>query len=208
MTVAIIGSGKMGSGFARLLASKGFDITIGNKNLQKAEALAKEIGAEVKGGSVKDAVSQADVILLAVKYEDASEALKAAGDLTNKTVIDISNPITADFKGLTIGHSTSAAEEIQKVAPGAKVVKAFNTIFAELLPTETRKGRKVQVFIAGDDERAKATVSNLVKALEFEPVESGTLYNSRFLEPMGEMNIWLGFFLGWGTSGAPEYRNS
>jgi predicted dinucleotide-binding enzyme len=64
------------------------------------------------------------------------------------------------------------------------------------------------VFIAGDDERAKATVSNLVKALEFEPVESGTLYNSRFLEPMGEMNIWFGFFLGWGTSGAPEYRNS
>ena len=64
--------------------------------------------------------------------------------------IDIANPITADYKGLTIGHSTSAAEEIQKLAPGAKVVKAFNTIFAELLPTESRKGRKVQVFIAGD----------------------------------------------------------
>ena len=122
-------------------------------------------------------------------------------------VIDISNPITADYKGLTIGRSTWAAEEIQKLAPGAKVVKAFNTIFAELLPTESRKGRKVQVFIAGDDE-AKAKVSDLVKAAEFEPIDSGTLYNSRFLEPMGEMNILLGFFLGWGTSGAPEYRNS
>jgi 8-hydroxy-5-deazaflavin:NADPH oxidoreductase len=133
---------------------------------------------------------------------------KAAGDLTNKVVIDISNPITADFKGLTIGHSTSAAEEIQKLAPRAKVVKAFNTIFAELLPTESRKGRKVQVFIAGDDETAKAKVSDLVKAAEFEPIDSGTLYNSRFLEPMGEMNILLAFFLGWGTSGAPEYRNS
>ena len=136
MTVAIIGSGKMGSGFARLLASKGFDITIGNKNPERAVAVANEIGTEVLGGSVKDAVSQADVIFLAVKYEDAAEALKAAGDLTDKVVIDISNPITADFKGLTIGHSTSAAEEIQKLAPGAKVVKAFNTIFAELLPTE------------------------------------------------------------------------
>ena len=122
-------------------------------------------------------------------------------------VIDISNPITADYNGLTIGHSTWAAEEIQKLAPGAKLVKAFNTIFAELLPTESRKGRKVQVFIAGDDE-AKAKVSDLVKAAEFEPIDSGTLYNSRFLEPMGEMNILLGFFLGWGTSGAPEYRNS
>ena len=110
-----------------------------------------------------------------MKYEDAAEALKAAGDLTNKVVVDISNPITADFKGLTIGHSTSAAEEIQKLAPGAKIVNAFNTIFAELLPTESRKGRKVQVFIAGDDATAKATVSDLVKATEFEPVDSGTL---------------------------------
>jgi predicted dinucleotide-binding enzyme len=208
MTVAIIGSGKMGAGFARLLASKGFDIAIGNKNPKKAVVLAKEIGAKAKGCNVKDAVSKADVIFLAVQYKDAAEALKTAGDLTNKVVIDISNPITADFKGLTIGHSTSAAEEIQKLMPGAKVVKAFNTIFAELLPTESRKGRRVQVFIASDDETAKAKVSDLVKAVEFEPIDSGTLYNSRFLEPMGEMNILLGFFLGWGTSGAPEYRKS
>jgi predicted dinucleotide-binding enzyme len=142
MTVAIIGSGKMGSGFARLLASKGFDIAIGNKNPEKAVALAKEIGAKVKGGSVKDAVSQADVIFLAVKYDDAAEALKAAGDLTNKVVIDISNPIPADFKGLTIGHSTSAAEEIQKLTPGAKVVKAFNTIFASFSQPKAAKAAR------------------------------------------------------------------
>jgi predicted dinucleotide-binding enzyme len=198
----------MGGGFARLLASKGFDVVVGHRTPAKAEALANEIGAGAKGGSVKDAVRQADIVILAVKYEQAADALAAAGDLTNKIVIDISNPITADFKGLTIGHSTSAAEEIQKLVPGAKVVKAFNTIFAELLPTESRVGRKVQVFIAGDDETAKAKVSDLVMAAEFEPVDSGALYNSRFLEPMGEMNILLGFFLGWGTSGAPEYRKS
>jgi predicted dinucleotide-binding enzyme len=196
----------MGSGFARLFASKGMDIAIGHKNPEKAEALATEVGAE--GGSVKDAVSQADIIIFAVKYEDTAAALKAAGDLTNKIVIDISNPITADYKGLTIGHSTSAAEEIQKLIPNAKVVKAFNTIFAELLPTESRARRKVQVFIAGDDETAKAKVSDLVMAAEFEPVDSGILSNSRYLEPLGELNIWLGFFLGWGTSGAPEYRKS
>jgi NADPH-dependent F420 reductase len=208
MTVSIIGSGKMGAGFARLLASKGIDVAIGNKNPQKAEAVAKEIGAKAKGGSVKDAADQADIVILAVKYEDAAEALRAAGDLTNKVVVDISNPITADFKGLTIGHTTSSAEEIQKVAPTAKVVKAFNTIFAELLPTEARKGRTVQVFIAGDDEAAKAKVADLVRSVDFEPIDSGILYNSRFLEPMGEVNILLGFFLGWGTSGAPEYRKS
>src|SRR5262245_58090666 len=205
MTIAIIGSGKMGSGFARLLASKGMDIAIGHKNPEKAAALATEVGAKTKGGSVKDAVSQADIT---VKYEDTAAALNAAGDLTNKVVIDISNPITADYKGLTIGHSTSAAEEIQKLVPNAKVVKAFNTIFAELLPTESREGRTVQVCIDGDDDTAKAKVEDLAMAAEFEPVDSGMLSNSRYLEPLGELNIWLGFFLGWGTSGAPEYRKS
>jgi 8-hydroxy-5-deazaflavin:NADPH oxidoreductase len=121
MTIAIIGSGKMGSGFARLLASKGVDVAIGHKNPEKAAALAAEVGAKTKGGSVKDAVSQADIIIFAVKYEDTAAALNAAGDLTNKVVIDISNPITADYKGLTIGHSTSAAEEIQKLIPNAKI---------------------------------------------------------------------------------------
>jgi 8-hydroxy-5-deazaflavin:NADPH oxidoreductase len=92
MTVAIIGSGKMGAGFAHLLASKGFDIAIGNKNPEKAVALADEIGAKAKGYSVKDAVNQANVIFLAVQHKDAAEALKVAGDLTSKVVIDISNP--------------------------------------------------------------------------------------------------------------------
>ena len=156
---------------------------------------------------MKDAVSQADVILLAVGYKDAAEALKAAGNLTSKVVIDISNPITADFKELTIGHSTSAAEELQKLAPGAKVVKAFNTIFAEFLPTESRKGRKVQVFIAGDDETAKAKVSDLVKTAEFEPIDCGTLYNSRFLEPMGEIEYFARLLTGLGhlwSTGIPK----
>ena len=82
-------------------------------------------------------------------------------------------------------------------------MKAFKTIFTELL-----QPKAASRFIAGDDETAKAKVSDLVKTVEFEPIDSGALYNSRFLEPMGEMNILLGFFLGWGTSGAPEYRNS
>jgi predicted dinucleotide-binding enzyme len=102
------------------------------------------------------------------------ETIRAAGDLTGKILVDISNPITEDFKGLLIGHTTSAAEEIQKLAPGAKVVKAFNTIFAELLPAEAREGRApVQVFVAGDDEAAKKAVSDVVAKGGFEPVDSG-----------------------------------
>jgi NADPH-dependent F420 reductase len=207
MTVAVIGTGKMGSGLARLIASKGIDVAIGHKDPAKAAALAEEIGRRAQGGGAEAAAKLADVVILAVPYTQATEALKGAGDLTGKIVVDISNPITPDYKALTVGHTTSAAEEIQKLVPGAKVVKAWNTVFAELLPAEAHEGRPapVQVFVAGDDEEAKKTVSDLVRATGFEPVESGPLTNSRYLEPVGEINIHFGFFLGWGTSAAPAW---
>ena len=207
MTVAIIGTGKMGSGISKLLASKGGQVAIGGRDPAKAAKLAEEIGGSAQGGGIEAAVKLADVVILAVWYQQLEETIRAAGDLTGKILVDISNPITEDFKGLRIGHSTSAAEELQALAPRAKVVKAFNTIFAELLPAEARAGRSapVQVFVAGDDEAAKKAVSDAVAKGGFEPVESGPLSNARFLEPVGEINIWFGFFLGQGTSTAPAW---
>jgi predicted dinucleotide-binding enzyme len=87
-----------------------------------------------------------------------------------------------------------------------KVVKAFNTIFAQLLPAEAREGRApVQVFVVADDWAAKKAVSDIVAKGGFERVDSGRLSNARFLEPVGGMNIWFGFFLDWGTSAAPAW---
>jgi predicted dinucleotide-binding enzyme len=197
----------MGSGLARLLASSGINVAIGHFDAAKASALAQEIGSNTQGGVTAAVVKLADVVILATPYSAAAEALREAGDLSNKVVIDISNPITPDFKALTVGHTTSAAEEIQKIVPQARVVKAFNTVFAELLPLEARRGRAapVQVFIAGDHPAAKNTVSEIVKQTGFQPIEAGPLSNSRYLEPVGEMNIHLGFFLGWGTTAAPAW---
>ena len=120
------------------------------------------------------------------------------GVLEGKAIVDISNPITPDFRDLVVGHTTSAAEEIQALAAGAKVVKAFNTIFAKLLPAEARKGKRLQTLVAADDAGAKAAVSKLAEAIGFEPVDAGPLSNARYLEPIGEMNIHFAFFLGWG----------
>lgn len=206
MTVAVIGTGKMGSGIAKLLASKGEKIIIGARDPAKASALAAEIGGDAQGGGIEAAVKLADVVVLAVWYQQLEETVRAAGDLAGKILVDISNPITEDFKGLRIGHTTSAAEELQALAPEAKVAKAFNTIFAELLPAEAREGRDpVQVFVAADDEAAKKAVSDVVAKGGFQPVDAGPLTNARFLEPVGEINIWFGFFLGWGTSAAPAW---
>ncbi|MBS7541788.1 NADPH-dependent F420 reductase [Ancylobacter oerskovii] len=208
MTVAVIGTGKMGSGIAKLLAGKGEKIVIGSRDPAKAAQLAAEIGHGAEGGGIAAAAKLADIVVLAVTYPQIGDAIREAGGLAGKIIVDISNPITEDFKALTVGHTTSAAEEIQKLAPEAKVVKAFNTIFAQLLPAESREGRKVQVFVAGDDEVAKKKVSDLVAKGEFEPIDSGPLSNSRYLEPVGEINIWFGFFLGWGTSAAPAWIKS
>lgn len=176
MTVAVIGTGNMGAGIARLLASKGEKVVIGSRDPAKAAKLAEEIGAGTEGGGIAAAAKMADVVVLAVNYPQVGEAIAGGGGFAGKVLVDISNPITEDFKGLRVGHTTSAAEEIQKLAPEAKVVKAYNTIFAQLLPAEAREGRApVQVFVAGDDEAAKKAVSDIVAKGGFEPVESGPL---------------------------------
>lgn len=205
MKVAVIGTGNMGSGLAATLAAAKHEVVIGSREPAKSAALAEKIGQGVQGGGIAAAVKQADVVVLAVPFAGVAAVLKDAGDLSSKVLVDITNPISADFKSLVIGHTTSAAEEIQSLAPAAKVVKAFNTIFAQLLAPEGRNGKAVQVFVAGDDARAKEVVSSLVKSTGFEPIEAGSLSNSRFIEPIGEMNIHFGYFLGWGPLIAPSW---
>ncbi len=205
MKIAVIGTGNMGAGLARLLAGTGSDVVIGHRDPAKAAAFAAELGANVEAGGIAAAVKLADIVILALPYGAVADALREAGNLKGKILVDISNPITADFRGLVVGHSTSAAEEIQALAPDAIVVKAFNTIFATLLPVEARKGKVLQVFVAGDDEKAKEAVSSLVQSIGFEPVDAGPLTNARFIEPIGEMNIHFGFFLGKGPSVAPAW---
>ena len=206
MNIAIIGPGNMGLGLARLFAAKGQNVTLAHKDVEVAERLAAEIGSNVQGKTIADAVSGADIVILATPYDAAAAAIKEAGNLTGKILVDITNPITPDYMALTIGHTTSAAEEIAKLAPDAYVVKAFNTVFWQALPFEVRKGNPaVQVLLAGDDEDAKKTIANMVTDLEFEAIDAGPLANSRYIEPVGELNIHLGYALGWGTAISPAW---
>lgn len=205
--MAVIGAGNMGSGLARALAAAGVEVVLGVRDAGKAAALAEGSGS-VPVLDVAGAVAVADMVVLALPYSASVQVLEGlpAAALQGKVLVDISNPVTADFQGLQLGTSTSAAEAIQAAAPGALVVKAFNTIFAQLLAADARQGKApVQVFVAGDDADAKARVQALVRALGFEPVDAGALRNSRFLEPVGAMNIQFGFFLGWGPAAAPAW---
>jgi predicted dinucleotide-binding enzyme len=206
MRIAIIGTGHMGLGLARLLLAKGHTVELVHKDPAVARRHAGELGMGARGAAPAQAVSGAELVILAVPFASAPAALAAAGDLSGKTLVDITNPITPDYLALTIGHTTSAAEEIAKLAPGAHVVKAFNTIFWQALPFEVRRGKPaVQVFLAGDDPTSKQLVTALVTDLEFEAVDAGPLTNARYVEPVGELNIHFGYALGWGTGVAPAW---
>lgn len=204
MNITIVGAGNMGAAFTQQLTRAGHKVTLTARNLEKAQAVAAaNPGATAVVAA--QAAAQAEVVVLATGFGDAVAALKSLGDLRGKVVIDITNPLTADYMGLSIGHSTSAAEEIAKALPEAKVVKAFNTVFAQVLGEGAAfgQGQTVPVYFAGDDAAAKAKVQALIESIGFAPVDAGGLKNARYLEPVAGLNIYFGYGAGKGTSIAP-----
>jgi len=207
MSISIFGTGSMATGLAVLFAKANHRVTLASRDVAKARSVAADLGNGIGASSFADAAATADVVVLAVPYDAVAEVIKAAGGLAGKTVIDITNPMTADFSGLTIGHTNSAAEEIQKLAPEAKVVKAFNTVFASVLQAGGNAGgRPATVFVAGDDAAARKAVADLAQSVGFAPVETGVLSSARYLEPVAGLNIALAYGLGRGTDIAPAWQ--
>lgn len=187
MKITVIGKGNMGRPLAALAKTAGHSVTIAGR-----------------GDSVASAAQNADVVVLAVPYGSALELSADAtvrSALAGKIVIDITNPVAPDYMSLTIGHTTSAAEEIAKALSGARVVKAFNTLFAELLNRRVNEEKiAATVFVAADDEQVRKTVLRLAESFGFVAVDSGQLSNARYLEPAVELLIQLAFGKGHGTS--------
>lgn len=206
MTIAIIGTGGIGAGLASVLAKSGNDVTVTDRKggIEAASKLSAK-GLTVRAAEVRPAVAAADVVILAVPY-GAVAGLAEVADFADKIVIDVTNPVTADFSGLQLGHTTSAAEEIAKALPGAKVVKAFNTVFAQVYDQGlTFDATPVQTFVAADDAPAKATVLALARDAGFDARDAGSLSNARYIEPLGYLNIQFGYMLGQGTQIAPVW---
>lgn len=206
MNITIIGAGNMGSALTKQFTRAGHTVTVTDHNLEKAKALA----SSHEGASAAEpgkALGDSEIVVVATYYDNAAPALSALGSLSGKIVIDISNPVTADFSGLSIGHSTSAAEEIAKAVPDASVVKAFNTLFAQVISDgpQFAGGAVAPVFYAGDDQRAKETVKALIESMGFKPIDTGGLSNARYLEPLGGLNIYFGYGAGLGTDIAPAW---
>jgi predicted dinucleotide-binding enzyme len=205
MKIAIMGAGNMGAAFAYRLAAADHEVAIAAQGLDQPRKVASRVGHRVRAVPREELAEGADLLILATPYGQSVDALRAVRHTDGKTVIDISNPLSDDMSGLVVGHTTSAAEEIQRAVPGAKIVKAFNTVFSAVLGSQPGGDSKVQVFYAGDDAGAKDTVRRLAESLGFEPVDGGPLANARYLEPLGMLTIWFGYVGGRGTNIAPRW---
>ncbi len=206
MKITVIGAGNMGSALVKQLSRAGHLVRVTARDMTKAANLVSRFpGAQAV--TAANAVQDADVVIVATGYADAVPALQALGSLAGKIVVDITNPLTADYMGLTLGYSTSAAEEIAKAIPGALVVKAFNTVFAQILDggADFGNGQKVTTFIAADSDLAKQAVISLAESMGFSTINAGSLKNARYLEPLAGLNIYLGYGAGLGTSIAPTW---
>jgi NADPH-dependent F420 reductase len=198
MDVAVIGAGSMAKALGTRAVIAGHTVEIAHRDATKAEALTRHLEAE---SSVADVSATtlgkpltAEVVLLAVPYEAVPEVLEAYGDeLRDRVLVDMSNPVDWDtMEGLTVAPTTSAAEEIAKIAPkGARVVKAFNTTFAKTLVDRKVDGVGVDVFVAADDDEARGAVMDLVRDFGLRPIDVGGLRHARELEAAQLMHIRL-----------------
>jgi 8-hydroxy-5-deazaflavin:NADPH oxidoreductase len=207
MKVLVIGAGNMGSGFVKQLSAAGHTVSVTARDAAKAASVASQY-PNAKAVPAAGAAEGQDLVILATGYSDAVPALQSVGQLQGQVVVDISNPLTADYMGLTLGHNTSAAEEIAKAVPGALVVKAFNTVLAQVLGqgAALADGSKVTVFVAGDNEAAKTSVKTLAVSLGFVTVDAGGLKNARYLEPLAGLNVYFAYGAGRGTAIAPAWQ--
>lgn len=191
-TIAIIGaSGSMGAAISKSLAKGNYRLLLCANDLGKVQTVAKDIKSSQPAASVEavdcsvDASWEADIIIVAVPYAAEKEVAEKIKEVANqKIVISIANPLNETYDGVVTAPDTSAAEELQKLVPNAKVIKAFNTTFAADFANPVINGKQADAFIAGNDAEALETVSELVSTAGFNPIVAGDLAVSGTLERM------------------------
>jgi hypothetical protein len=178
MEIGILGSGNIGGNAARLFARAGHHVRIANsRGPESLRSLVAEIGENAEATTAQDAVDGSDLVLIAIPWTKREEALGELEGWDEKIVIDAMNPYTEDFEIEDLGSKTST-EFIRALVPGARVVKAFNTIYYKRLASEGKpKGAKgrLAIPVASDDPAAKRVVMDLIDEIGFDPLDNGGL---------------------------------
>jgi NADPH-dependent F420 reductase len=175
VNISVLGTGNVGGTLGRRWAAKGHQVTFGSRDPlgEKARNLLATSGPNAHLTGIEQAAAEAQVVVLAVPWSAVPDTLPRVGELNGKILIDCINPINASFSGLDLGFVTSAAERIAALAPGARVVKCFNTVSAATIANPSYGDRKATVFYCGDDTAAKQVVHELAEQLDLHAVDSG-----------------------------------
>ena len=186
--ISIIGAGNMAGAIGTLAIKGGNTVEVIARDAAKSAALAKTLGDGATAGTF-GAAPAGDIVVLAVLADGAVPVVRELGDaLADKIIIDITNPFNASGTGLTLPHDTSIAQQVADAAPAsAHVVKAFNTLFGHVLA----RGVPVDVFVAGDDAQAKASVSAFIESLGLRPRDTGDLSMAHWVEGAGVLTMGL-----------------
>lgn len=199
MKIAILGFGSVGKQFAALFSQAGYEIIIGLRSTPTQ-------GLPYEAAAFKEAAEAADCIALAIPFDACADILPDLVEATKgKIVIDSTNPLNSDWSPKLLGEENSAAEEINRLLPDADVVKAFNTIFADVMAQRAMDGQNITAFIAGDNDEAKQMVIDLASNIGYAPLDTGSLSTARYLESLAHLNIQLAVGQGGGTSAAFIY---
>lgn len=180
MKVGIIGTGKMGRGFAEALSAS-HEVTVGSRDPERARTVAEKTGAS-GGATYADAAANADVVILTVPWSAMEDTLAELGDASGTVVVDVSYPYNKREREALEGRST--AELIQERLPAARVFKGWNHVHARHLTAPEVDGIASSVLIAGDDDDGKEAVFTLARDMGFHPVDAGALRATRDLEKL------------------------
>ena len=201
MNIGIAGSGQVGGTLGTRWAAAGHRVAFGSRHpgSDEMKALAKTAGPNARVVPVAEAVASSEIVLLATPWGDATrDALSSNGPWSGKILIDATNPLLPRLEGLELGTSTSGAELVAQWAPGARVVKAFNTVGFNVMADPLFGAVPAVMFYCGDGTEAKQTVRQLAAELGFDPQDAGPLTQARLLEPLALLWISLALQQGFG----------
>ena len=189
----------MGGALGTKLAQAGHEICYGvrDPNAPDLTALLARSNGRAKAASPEDAVRFGEVIVNALPWPAVGKVIPSL-DLKDKVLLDCTNPMTADFSALEVGTTSSGGELVAQWAPGAKVVKIFNSTGSNNMEDPHYQGRPVPIFYCGDDTAAKTLAAKLAADVGFDPMDAGPLANARLLEPYALLWVWLAFHSGMG----------
>lgn len=200
MTISILGAGNVGMALASAFTRRGETVVLGVPDPAKYAAAVTALGERARLTTTAEAIAASDLVILAVPYAAVAAIAQGVNDWQGKVLVDATNPLAPGLNGLLLGTTTSGAEEVARLARGARVVKGFNTTGAENMADASYPGGAPVMPVCGDDAEARQRVMTLATMIGFEAVDMGPLAAARFVEPFAMTWIHLAFRQGVGRN--------